>query len=283
MRWQDRVRAVPFEAGGTNAAWPISAPCPDSHGPEAVAPQAAPAESLVERAYARLRYALIVGQVIPGQRITLGALAHQLGTSMTPVRDALSRLAAADALQHSREVGVIVPVLSRPELDELLRLRLAIEGTAFTNAAMLHRKADWRGFKLLHADLCRVSEGNDPVRFAAAVWALRAAMLGLARSSMLSMFVDRIWCRLGPTFTQRAAIGDHKRRLALLFGEIVSAIGQRDPDQAHAAVIAEIKAGLDWQPCSADHELAAPPLVPGPAGANRKPHDAVRSGADHHV
>src|SRR3569833_465211 len=280
MRLQDRVSVVPFEAGAIKAAWPISGPCPNTHNPETVVPQAAPAESLVVRAYARLRYALIVGQVIPGQRITLGALAHQLGTSMPPVRDALSRLAAADALQHRREVGGIVPVLSRPELDELLRLRLAIEGTAFTNAAMLHRKADWRGFKLLHADLCRVSEGNDPVRFAAAVWALRAAMLGLARSSMLSMFVDRIWCRLGPTFTQRAANDETRGLLAFLLGEIVSAIGQRAPEQAHAAVDAEIKAGTSWQPCSADRELPAPPLVPGPTAVEPKRQDYVKTGAD---
>jgi GntR family colanic acid and biofilm gene transcriptional regulator len=281
MRLQDGVGAVPFEAGATKAAWPLSGPCPDLNAAQAVAARAVPAESLVERAYARLRYALIVGQVIPGQRITLGALSHQLGTSMTPVRDALSRLAAADALQHSREVGVIVPVLNRVELDELLRLRFAIEGTALTNAAMLHRKADWRGFKLLHADLCRVSEGDDPVRFAAAVWALRVAMLGLVRSSMLSMFVDRIWCRLGPTFTQRAADKETRSQLAFLLGDIVSAIGRRDPEQAHAAVVREIKAGTSWQPCSADCELPAPPLVPGPTAAGPKPQDYAKSGADH--
>jgi DNA-binding GntR family transcriptional regulator len=280
MRWQDRVSAVPFESGATHTAWPIG-PCPDLNGAAAVAIQIAPAESLVERAYARLRYALIVGQVVPGQRITLGALAHQLGTSMTPVRDALSRLAAADALQHSREVGVIVPVLNRAELDELLRLRLAIEVTAFTNAAMLHRKADWRGFRLLHADLCRMAEGDDPVGFAAAAWALRVAILGLARSSMLSMFVDRIWCRLGPTFTQAAANSDTRRQLAFLLGEIVGAIGQRDPEQANAAVIAEIKAGMMCQPCSVDRELPAPPLVPGPGAGERKPQHYVQSGADH--
>jgi DNA-binding GntR family transcriptional regulator len=200
---------------------------------------------------------------------------------MTPVRDALSRLAAADALQHSREVGVIVPVLTRSELDELLRLRLAIEGMAFTNAAPLHRKADWRGFKLLHADLCRVAEGDDSVRFAAAVWALRAAILGLAGSSVLSMFVDRIWCRLGPTFTQSVANGESRRQLAFLFGEIVNAIGRHDREQAHAAVVAEIKAGFRSYPAVPANELPAPPLVPGPAAAVRTAQDHARSGADH--
>jgi DNA-binding GntR family transcriptional regulator len=278
MRWQDKMTAVPPEASGTHGAWPISGPCTDLNCPQTIATQAEP---LVERAYARLRYALIVGQVAPGQRITLGALAHQLGTSMTPVRDALSRLAPAEALQHSREVGVIVPVLNHVELEELLRLRLAIEGLAFSNAAMLHRKADWRGFRLLHADLCRMGEGDDPVRFAAAVWELRAAILGLARSSMSSMFMDRIWCRLGPTFTQKAASSATRRQLALLMGEIVGAIGQRDPEQAYRAVIAEIKAGTIDQPCTENRELPAPPLVPGAASADRKAQEFAQSGANH--
>src|ERR1700756_3397844 len=97
MRSQGKSSAVSFEAGATDAAWPISGSCPDFNGAQVLAAQSGPAEPLVERAHARLRYALIVGQVIPGQRMTLGALAHQLGTSMTPVRDALSRLAAAGA------------------------------------------------------------------------------------------------------------------------------------------------------------------------------------------
>jgi DNA-binding GntR family transcriptional regulator len=282
MQWQDRVSAVPFEAGGTNVAWLISGPCPDLNGTQAVAALVAPAESLVERAYARLRYALIVGQVTPGQRITLGALAHQLGTSMTPVRDALSRLAAADALQHSREVGVIVPVLNSTELDELRRLRLAIEGTAFTNAAMLHRKADWRGFRLLHIDVCRAVQSDDPVRFAAAVWALRIAILGLARSSVLAMFVDRIWCRLGPTFTQRAADREIRHQVAFLLGDVVNAIGLRDPDQAYRAVVAEIEAGTTFQVGPDCHELPAPPLVPCPVtAAGRKAQDRSQSGVNH--
>jgi len=281
MQWQDKVSAVPFEAGDTDTAWSLSGPSPDLNGGRTVAARAAPVVSLAERAYARLRHALIVGQMVPGQRITLGALANQLGTSMTPVRDALSRLAAADALRHSREVGVIVPVLNRAELDELLRLRLAIERTAFKNAAMNHRKAEWRGFKLLHADLCRVADAGDPARFAAAVWALRVAILGLAPSSMLSMFVDRIWCRLGPTFTQQVAAGETRHQLAFLFGEIVSAIGQQDLEQAIAAVTAEIKAGMTFQPCATGRELPGPPLVPAPAATGQKTQGYVQSGAGH--
>jgi DNA-binding GntR family transcriptional regulator len=178
------------------------------------------------------------------------------------VRDALSRLAAADALHQTRQQGVLVPVLGPAELDELRRLRLAVEGVAFANAEPHFRRADWRGLKMLHVDLCRAAEDGDPVRFAAAAWVLRMTILGLAPSSMLAMFVDRIWCRLGPTFTEMAAEGDKRRQISFLFGKVVTAIGLRDLEQARNSVIDEIEAGTRRECDIAADEWTAPSLAP---------------------
>jgi DNA-binding GntR family transcriptional regulator len=246
----------------------IFGPLLEPNMPHRAAAHAAPAraaatiDSLAERTYARLRYTLIVGQIAPGQRLTIRSLAQQLGTSMTPVRDALSRLTAADALHQIRQSGVIVPLLGPVELDELRRLRLVVEGLAFANAKQHFRIADWRSFKVLHADLCRTAKDTDPARFAAAAWALRMAILGLAPSSMLAMFVDRIWCRLGPTFTKMVADDDKRRQISFLLGEIVAAIGQRDLEQAHNAVIDEIEAGTRPGVGATADEWTAPSLVP---------------------
>ena len=239
-------------------------------------------DSLTERAYARLRYALIIGQLVPGERTTLAALARQLGTSITPVRNALSRLTATDALYQNRQSGVVVPVLDPAELDELLRLRLAVEGFAFTNAAPQYRVADWRGFKVLHTDVCRAAEGSDPARFAAAVWSLRVVILQLSQSGVLAMLSERIWCRLGPAFTQMASDADRRRQVACNFGRIVSAIGNRDLEEARRDVLDEIVAGTAPRSGTAVDELLAPPLVPTAAMPCRKPGGESDSGA-HHV
>ncbi|WP_316176065.1 MULTISPECIES: GntR family transcriptional regulator [unclassified Bradyrhizobium] len=240
-----------------------------------------PAPSLAEGTFTRLRHMLIVGEVRPGQQMTLGVLARLLGTSPTPVRDALSRLAAADALCQSRELGVIVPILGAAELEELHRLRIAVEGLAFANAAEMNRKADWRAFKLLHTDVCRAAETARAVQFASAVWALRAALLGLSEPSVLSMFVDRIWCRFGPTFTLKAENPDTRREMTMRLGDIVEAIGQRDPSKAERAVIAEIDGCGLYRNLDVNQDLPAPPLVPNAAsGSVAAGH--IQSGA-HHV
>lgn len=253
MRPQGAMKAMPADAEINREDGPIFNWSPAAEGARAppyrasVARMSTESESLAERAYARLRHGLILGQIAPGECFTLGLLARQLGTSVTPVRDALSQLAAADALHHSRQSGVVAPVLSCSELDELLQLRLSIEGFAFANVAPHYRASDRRGFKVLHADLVGVAELNDPTRFAAAVWPLRWAILGVARSGVLAMLLERIWCRLGPTFTQRAAKIDQRIRISSLLGTVVSAIGRRDLEQARKALVEEIVAGtLPW-------------------------------------
>jgi DNA-binding GntR family transcriptional regulator len=283
----DEMMALPRKTSMVHENWPIFGPLLDPDGVDAPLGQAfsagasAAVETLAERTYARLRYALIVGQFAPGECITLGALARQLGTSVTPVRDALSRLAAADALHQNRQLGVVVPLLSRADLDELWQLRLAIEGFAFANAAPHHRVSDWRVFKVLHADLHRAAERDDPARFAAAVWSLRRAILGLVRSSVLAMLVDRIWCRLGPTFTYMAADIARRRRISCHLGAIVAAIGSRDLDQARRTVVDEIAIGTAPLCNAVADELPAPSLVPISTIAGRKDPSHRRSGADY--
>ena len=55
-----------------------------------------------EMVYDRIREAFASGQMVPGQRIVIRDLAHALGTSMMPVRDALRRLEADSGQQFGR-------------------------------------------------------------------------------------------------------------------------------------------------------------------------------------
>jgi DNA-binding GntR family transcriptional regulator len=286
MRQPDIAKAPQRDADRNYDDWPTLRPPLDSEGVHAPKsrefPVRTPAamDSLAESTYARLRYALIVGQLAPGESMTLGVLARRFGTSVTPVRDALSRLAAAEALHHHQS-GAVVPVLSRNELDELLQLRLAVEGFAFANAVAHHRVSDWRGFKVLHADLCRAIEFDDPVRFAGAVWSVRVAILGLGRSSVLAMLANRVWCRLGPTFTHMAADTERRRSVSHHLGMIVTAIGHRDCERARKALIDEIVAGTAPLSGAVANDLPAPPLAPVTTTTGRRASIHRESGAEY--
>lgn len=92
-------------------------------------------KTLTERVYRQLKRALKSGSFEPGQRITNRAVAGALDVSMTPAREALWRLVAEGALDVVGPKTIIVPVLSPKRYDEIIGIRLALEGMAAEAAA----------------------------------------------------------------------------------------------------------------------------------------------------
>src|SRR5262245_61459269 len=80
------------------------------------------------RVYRALARGLMAGMFKPGEAITLRTLAHRLGTSAMPVREAVSRLIAERALVLLPNRSVIVPRMSRARFIELSETRQMLEG-----------------------------------------------------------------------------------------------------------------------------------------------------------
>src|SRR5262245_31918842 len=80
------------------------------------------------RVYRALARGLMAGMFKPGEAVTLRTLAHRLGTSAMPVREAVSRLIAERALVLLPNRSVIVPRMSRARFMELTETRQMLEG-----------------------------------------------------------------------------------------------------------------------------------------------------------
>lgn len=91
--------------------------------------------TLNELAYARLKRALLSGRIEPGSTLTLRQLALQLGTSVMPVREAVTRLSAENALEVLPQRGIVLPALDRAAAEEIWSLRVTLEGEACALAA----------------------------------------------------------------------------------------------------------------------------------------------------
>ena len=63
----------------------------------------------------------------PGQRFTLRGLAAAIGTSAMPVREAVTRLAAEQALEVLPNRAIRVPLMTRERFLELRTIRLQLE------------------------------------------------------------------------------------------------------------------------------------------------------------
>ena len=86
--------------------------------------------ALHSRVYAELRNALMSGRFAPGSLVSLRTLAASLGTSPMPVRAAVNRLIAEQALEMRANRTVAVPIITQSQFLELTELRIMLEGRA---------------------------------------------------------------------------------------------------------------------------------------------------------
>src|SRR5512145_2874593 len=87
-------------------------------------------ETVAAAAYRQLREAILAGRIPMGDRINEAELAAEWGISRTPIRDALRRLEAEGLVQASPGRGMVVPVLTRADVEELYALRESLDGMA---------------------------------------------------------------------------------------------------------------------------------------------------------
>ena len=90
--------------------------------------------STVDRVQQSVMDGMLRGELAPGIWLRQDELAHRLGVSKIPVREALQRLAAIGLLRFESNRGVVVPLLSSAEAKEIYALRLAIEPLLLSRA-----------------------------------------------------------------------------------------------------------------------------------------------------
>lgn len=88
-----------------------------------------------DRAYSTLRAEILEGVLAPGTVLAEVEQSTRLGVSRTPLREALSRLAAAGLVSTHSGRGVLVSAASIDNITELFEVRLALEAQAARLAA----------------------------------------------------------------------------------------------------------------------------------------------------
>jgi DNA-binding GntR family transcriptional regulator len=118
--------------------------------------------SLREQVYAALLQAIVERRFKPGERLVLDDLAAHLRVSRTPVRDALSRLAAEGLVQPNGRRGFCVTDLSGEELAQLYDMRLMCEQYALEKGLAAIDEALIAQLETHAAECVRLCESVDP-------------------------------------------------------------------------------------------------------------------------
>jgi GntR family transcriptional regulator, rspAB operon transcriptional repressor len=87
-------------------------------------------KTIRRRIYNFLREQLLSGEIQPHQHLIEAKIAQDIGTSRTPVREALHSLELEGLIESIPRVGYVVKPISEAEVEEICEIRAAIEGVA---------------------------------------------------------------------------------------------------------------------------------------------------------
>ena len=148
--------------------------------------------------YAAMKQALMRGQYKPGQKITIRGVASALGTSATPVREAIRRLAAEGALEHLRSGTARLPALTRERLAEVTEVRVALESLAARHAARRMTEADVAYLEAIQLDLADARDRNDYDTYLAKNEAFHFGYYRCSQMPNLLRAIESMWLQSGP-------------------------------------------------------------------------------------
>lgn len=202
---------------------------------------------LEEQAYRQLRRALVEGTFAPGAKLSLRRMAAALGTSPMPVRAALRRLAAEQALDITPSGSAIVPRLTRAAFLELSEVRAALEPLALRMAAPHIDSATLATLgQLLEGQAAARSNGR-PDDFLQLDREFLFTLYRRAEAPLLVGMIESLWLRRGPLFWEaRWMLVGRPAELAHRHAQILQALRQGDGAGAARELESEIRDATDF-------------------------------------
>jgi DNA-binding GntR family transcriptional regulator len=218
-------------------------------GPQAASdrPGARRRGRLADEVYDTLLGQLMSLRIVPGSRVTIDALARELGVSQTPIRDALNRMEADGLVVRVPHAGYrIPPQITRDRFEDMVEVRLLLEPAAARRAAERASAQQVAGLRRMLEEMAELVGGDRHLAYGA--FGLRdAAFHDLVAQSAGNQLVREALARLHThvhlfrlhydTEVTYLAMGEHD--------EVVAAVAARDPDAAAYAMRQHIMLSRD--------------------------------------
>jgi GntR family transcriptional regulator, carbon starvation induced regulator len=170
----------------------------------------------VSRIAAELGDAIVAGRLAPGSKLNLDQLRAEIGVSLSPLREAVSRLVAEGLVVVEDQRGYSVAPVSRADLEEVALLSAEFEAMALGHA-MARAALNWESGILAALHRARKAGGGALAHY-------DALHAGLAEGSGMPLLVQSC---------------ERMRRLLLRYRTLAGYDGAERPLAAEYAMIAE--------------------------------------------
>jgi DNA-binding GntR family transcriptional regulator len=201
-------------------------------------------DSLSAQAYQQLRRSFMAGRYEPGQKLKLRDLAEQLGISVTPVREALARLASDHVVVLLDHRSVRVATMNIDRFNEIRELRMDLEAKAAHYAADNASPDEIEGLVRIHKRLREARASHSYADIVLANQEFHLELCACGHMPVLQQLIEALWLRCGPLMnglTQWPAPNPKQHPHAV----VIKALRAHDGSMASAAIRQDIEMGTE--------------------------------------
>ena len=182
--------------------------------------------SFHDRIYRELRQRIMLGDLTPGQSLTLRGVAESYEVSMTPAREVLRRLAAEGALIVTNTGRFMTPILSNDRLEELAALRGLLEPEIAARALPRAHLTLIDRLQLINSRISQAVIQKEPISYVQANLEFHRSLYLRAQAPAILALVENIWLQIGPTMRN-----------------LYEKVGVNETPVHHLSILAALKSG----------------------------------------
>ncbi len=202
--------------------------------------------TLAEKAYEKIRSGLISARFRPGQILTIRNLAAEYGISATPVREALQRLVAENALEMQPNKSYRVPILLLERFEEVRRIRCALEAMAAELACPNITTQDLNTLRALVDKMDQAIEEKKVANYTVYNENFHFLIYESAQAPLLLGMIRDLWIQVAPFFTSLFEGSNYLSRGNHWHKKIFDALERKDVQGVKASIAGDIdSAGKD--------------------------------------
>ena len=201
--------------------------------------------TLAEKAYEKIRSGLISAHFAPGEVLRIRDLADEYGISATPVREALQRLVAENALEMQPNKSFKVPVLSIERFEEVRRIRLALEPMAAELACPNIAAQDKSTLESLVESMDQSIGEQNRTDYTIQNERFHFLIYENANSPLLLDMIRDLWVQVAPFFTRLYQGSDYLSGSNFWHKRIVSALDGTDVQEVKSGIYGDIEAAAE--------------------------------------
>jgi len=189
-------------------------------------------ESLTNNVYLAIKEAIVTTRLDPGVKLNISKIASELGTSTTPVREALNRLIKEGLVVNIPFKGLFVANVVKDEVEQLLEVRTLLELAAISKAVKNVDSDDLKLGKNLISRMKDAYRNKDVQKYIETSLDFHMLYINKCGNQMMAEFLEN--------FTDKIkrlaflAVKEHEKIPAFIedYEKILSALEKRDNREA---------------------------------------------------